>query len=197
AQYIDELFNIHFLAIVVLFALIVGLMVFSILVFRRKPGDKTDGPHVEGSSNLEVIWTIVPLIAVLVIAFVGADVLGAVERPEPRPLEVRVVSSQWNWLFEYPDYGIISPELVLPIDQQALLLLTSTDVIHSFWVPEFRVKQDALPGGEDMVRPLRITPTQIGNYKVLCAELCGLGHADMRADIRVVSQDEFDEWVNR
>jgi cytochrome c oxidase subunit II len=197
AQYIDGLFNIHFYAIVILFALIVGLMIFSMLVFRRKPGDTTDAAHVEGSTNLEAMWTIVPLIAVLIIAFIGADVLGAVERPEPRPLEVRVVSFQWAWSFEYPDYGIISPELVLPVDRQALLLLSSRDVIHSFWVPEFRVKQDALPGGDDMVRPLRITPTQTGNYKVLCAELCGLGHAEMRADVRVVTPDEFEEWVNR
>jgi cytochrome c oxidase subunit II len=197
AQFIDGLFSIHFYAIVILFALIVGLIVFSMVVFRRKPGDATDAAHVEGSTNLEAIWTIVPLIAVLIIAFIGADVLGKVERPEPRPLEVRVVSSQWAWSFEYLDYGIISPELVLPVDRQALLLLSSRDVIHSFWVPEFRVKQDALPGGEEMVRPLRITPTQTGNYKVLCAELCGLGHAEMRADVRVVTQGEFDEWVNR
>jgi cytochrome c oxidase subunit II len=197
ASFIDGLFTIHFYAIIILFALIVGLMVFSMVVFRRKPGDTSDAAHIEGSTSLEVIWTVVPLIAVFIIAFIGADVLGAVERPEPRPLEVRVVSSQWAWSFEYPDYGIISPELVLPVDRQALLLLSSRDVIHSFWVPEFRVKQDALPGGEEMVRPLRITPTQTGNYKVLCAELCGLGHAEMWADVRIVTQDEFDEWVNR
>ena len=197
AQFIDDLFKFHFYAIIILFALIVGLMLYSILVFRRKSGDTSDGIYVEGSTSLEVTWTLIPLIAVIFIAFIGADVLGAVERPEPRPLEVTVVGSQWSWRFEYLDYGIISPELVLPVDQQALLLLSSTDVIHSFWVPEFRVKQDALPGGEEMVRQLRITPTQTGNFKVLCAELCGLLHADMRADVRVVTQEEFDAWTNR
>jgi cytochrome c oxidase subunit 2 len=85
--------------------------------------------------------------------------------------------------------------LVLPVNQQALLNLTSNDVIHSFWVPEFRVKQDALPG-EGMERELRITPTQIGSYKVRCAELCGLEHAYMLADVRVVSLEDYNSWVS-
>jgi hypothetical protein len=107
-----------------------------------------------------------------------------------------VTGSQWSWRFEYPDQGINSNQLWLPVDQQTLLHLSSTDVIHSFWVPEFRVKQDALPGGDEFVRDLRITPTEIGDYKVRCAELCGLQHAYMLAPVHVVSQADFDAWVS-
>jgi cytochrome c oxidase subunit II len=195
ARWIDELFTLHFYAIVILFALIVGLMLYSIIAFRRRPGDTEDADYIEGNTSLEAIWTVIPLAAVIYISIIGANVLGRVEAPDPRPLEVRVIGSQWAWLFEYPEQGIISPELVLPVNTQTLLLLTSTDVIHSFWVPEFRVKQDALPGGDEMVRFLRITPNLVGEYKVLCAELCGRDHGAMRAPVRVVPEGEFEAWI--
>lgn len=192
---IDNLFGIHFTAIIVLFSLIVGLMVYSILVFRRKAGDTSDGPHIEGNTKLEVAWTVVPLGAVLALAYVGGITLGDTQAlPDQKPLHVRVVGSQWSWRFEYPELGIISTEMVLPVDEQALLELSSTDVIHSFWVPEFRVKQDALPG-EDFTRELRVTPTEIGEFKVRCAELCGRLHHAMEAPVKVIAQQDFDAWV--
>jgi cytochrome c oxidase subunit 2 len=85
--------------------------------------------------------------------------------------------------------------MVMPVNKQALLHLSSNDVIHSFWVPEFRVKQDALPGGEEFVRDLRVTPKELGDYTVRCAELCGTQHAAMRAPVKVITQEEFDAWV--
>jgi cytochrome c oxidase subunit 2 len=116
-------------------------------------------------------------------------------RADPKPLEVNVIGSQWSWRFEYPALGIISNELRLPEKKQVLLHLWSTDVIHSFWVPEFRVKQDALPGGGELTRDLRITPTVIGEYKVRCAELCGLKHTYMESPVIVLAQADFDGWV--
>jgi len=92
--------------------------------------------------------------------------------------------------------GITSTDLVLPLNKQALLHLSSTDVIHSFWVPEFRVKQDALPGGENFIRDLRVTATLAGDYKVRCAELCGLQHAYMESPVRVLAQADYDAWVS-
>jgi cytochrome c oxidase subunit II len=192
---IDGLFNLHFTVIVYLFALIVGLMIYSIIVFRRKAGDTTDAPHIEGSNALEVTWTIVPLVAVMYIAVIGGIVLGETTAADPRPLEVNVIGSQWSWRFEYPDLGINSTELILPADKQALLHLSSTDVIHSFWVPEFRVKQDALPGGDEFVRELRITPNLVGDYKLRCAEMCGQNHYSMESPVSVIEQSEFDAWV--
>lgn len=192
---IDFMFRLEFMVIAFLFALIVVMMLYSIIVFRRKPGDMTDAKHIEGNTNLEVAWTIVPLIVVVTFAYLGGQSLGETQRADPQPLEVNVIGSQWSWRFEYPELGITSTELYLPVNKQALLHISSTDVIHSFWVPEFRLKQDALPGGDAFVRDLRVTPTMIGEFKVRCAELCGLQHADMRAPVIVTSEEDFDAWV--
>jgi cytochrome c oxidase subunit 2 len=195
AEPIDRLFNIHFKVIAFLFSLIVGFMLYSIVVFRRRKGDMSDAPHIEGNTRLEVLWTVIPLGVVLFFAFLGSKALAETLQPEPKPVRVRVVGSQWSWRFEYPDYKIVSNELVLPVNKQTLLELTSTDVIHSFWVPEFRVKQDLLPGGENMVRELRITPNVVGDYKVRCAELCGRLHSRMEAPVHVMETADFDQWV--
>ncbi len=195
AEPIDQLFRLMFFAIAFLFSLIVVFILYSIVVFRRRKGDESDARHVEGNTTLEVTWTAIPLVIVLGLSFLGARSLAEVERPDPKALEVNVIGLQWTWRFEYPRYGIVSNELVLPANKQAILYLSSTDVIHSFWVPEFRVKQDLLPGGEEYVRTLRITPTEIGSYKVRCAELCGIRHAYMESPVLVVSQADFDVWV--
>jgi cytochrome c oxidase subunit 2 len=192
---IDWLLTLEFQVIAFLFSLIVVFMLYSIVVFRRRKGDETDAAHIEGSSRLEVAWTIAPLLTVLVFAYLGGDNLARTLAPEPNPLRVEVIGRQWSWSFVYPDLGVISDQLYLPEGKQALLLLRSEDVIHSFWVPEFRVKQDALPGGQEFVRPLRVTPTMIGEYKVRCAELCGTQHAYMESPVLVVSQADFDSWA--
>jgi cytochrome c oxidase subunit 2 len=191
---IDALFQLDFIAIAVLFSLIVGLMIYSILVFRRRKDDQSDGPHVEGNTRLEVLWTIIPLGFVLFLAYYGSVALGRAEAADPLPLRIDVIGSQWSWRFDYPEDSIISTELVLPVNKQALLNLSSTDVIHSFWIPEFRVKQDLLPG-EGFERELRITPSQTGEFKLRCAELCGTNHYSMVAPVRVLSQSDYDLWV--
>lgn len=198
AASIDSLFQGQLVVISFLFSLIVIFMVYSIVVFRRKKGDTNDAAHVEGNTKLEITWTVIPLATVFVFAIWGGQSLREVTRPEPRPLVVNVIGQQWSWRFEYPIQGsdnIISDKLYLPVDKPVLLRLSSVDVIHSFWVPEFRVKQDALPGGEDFVRPLRVTPTQLGNFKLRCAELCGELHTSMESDVFVVSQEDFEAWL--
>lgn len=195
AEPIDRMFDLEFKVIAFLFALIIVFMVYSIVVFRRKAGDTTDAKHIEGNTRLEVAWTIVPLVTVLAFAFMGSQALAETQRIDPRAIEVNVIGSQWSWSFEYPELGVVSDKLYLPVGQQALLHLSSADVIHSFWVPEFRVKQDALPGGDEFVRDLRVTPTQIGEYKVRCAELCGRRHAYMENPVIVLSQQDYDGWV--
>lgn len=196
AKPIDRMFNLEFQVIVFLFALIVVLMVYSIVVFRRKKDDTTDAKHIEGSMRLEVFWTLVPLATVLVFAYLGSQSLAETMRVDPQAMDVNVIGTQWSWRFEYPELGVTSTELWLPVNQQVLLTLTSQDVIHSFWVPEFRVKQDVLPGGGEFDRELRITPSEIGEYKLRCAEMCGRDHALMVADVKVVSQADFDAWVS-
>lgn len=192
---IDNLFSMHFRVISFLFALIIVIMLYSLIVFRRRGGESGEGDNFEGHTGLEIFWTIVPLVIVLYFAFIGSQSLADTRRIDPSALEVNVTAFQWSWSFEYPEFGVTSAELYLPKDRQVLLRLTSIDVIHSFWVPEFRVKQDALPGGERFVRELRVTPTELGDYKVRCAELCGGAHAYMNSPVIVVEQADFDAWV--
>ena len=191
-QFIDELFQVHTWIIAFLFALIMGFMLYSIVAFRRKEGDETDAAHIEGNNKLEITWTVIPLIVVLGVAAMGANTLAKVTAIDPQALEVKVVGQQWSWRFEYPGTGVVSDVLMLPENQQALLLMESNDVIHSFWVPEFRVKQDLVPG---ITTEVRITPTELGDYTVRCAEVCGLNHTYMLADVKVVSENEFDTWM--
>jgi len=189
---IDRLFNVHFWLISFLFSLIIVFMLYSIVVFRRKPGETGEGKHIEGNTRLEVLWTLAPLVTVLYLAYLGAGALAETRRIDPQALVVKVTAGQWFWKFDYPDYGVSSTALNLPANKQILLQMQSNDVIHSFWVPEFRVKQDVLPG---RTTELRVTPTRVGNYKVRCAELCGTSHALMESPTVVMAESDFKNWI--
>ena len=193
---IDWMWNMEVIAISFLFAVIVAPMLYSFIVFRRREGDTTDAEHVEGNTTLEIIWSIVPLFLVVIYAYLGAVNLADTLRADPNAMVVKVTGVQWSWSFEYPPLDgvtVVSEELHVPVGKQVLLQMTSNDVIHAFWVPEFRVKQDVVPG---RITELRITPTQNGNYMVRCAELCGTSHYDMEKPVIVSSQEEFDTWMN-
>jgi cytochrome c oxidase subunit II len=189
---IDWLWEIQLIAMSFLFALIVVPMAYSFIVFRRRKGETGDGEHIEGSTGLEITWTVIPLVAVLGLAYLGAYSLADIKRVDPNAMVVNVRGQQFAWTFEYPEYGIVTDELHLPVNRQVVLKMESPDVIHSFWVPEFRVKQDVVPG---RVTEYRITPTLIGTYKVRCAELCGSNHYSMLNDVIVQSQADYDMWI--
>jgi cytochrome c oxidase subunit 2 len=192
---IDWLWNLEMATISFLFSLIMVPLVYSLVVFRRRKGDTTDAEHMEGNTRLEIAWTIVPLFIVMAYAYLGAVNLAETRRVDPQASVVKVTGLQWSWTFEYPAINgltVVSDELHIPVGKQVLLRMTSNDVIHSFWVPEFRVKQDLVPG---RITELRITPTLIGNYKVRCAELCGTSHAFMEKPVIVSSQEDFDAWM--
>jgi cytochrome c oxidase subunit 2 len=196
AAEIDWMWNLEVIAISFLFALIVVPLGYSLVVFRRKKGDTTDAEHMEGNTKLEIAWTIVPLFIVMAYAYLGAVNLAETRRVDPEAMVVKVTGLQWSWTFEYqPVNGlaVVSDELHVPVGKQILLRMTSNDVIHSFWVPEFRVKQDLVPG---RITELRITPTLEGDYKVRCAELCGTSHAYMEKPVVVSSQEEFESWMS-
>lgn len=195
AVIIDQLFDIHIGIIAFLFSLISVFIGYSLVVFRRnKLLPDEEGQYFSGSSKLEIVWTLVPLAAVIFISYLGAISLAETRKIDPQALAVKVTGGQWFWSFDYPDYDITSDVLYLPVDRQVKLSLTSMDVIHSFWVPEFRVKQDVLPG-ENLVKELRFTPIQTGDFMVLCAELCGGAHAYMNSPVKVVTEMEFQDWV--
>ena len=195
AQSIDWLFDLELIIIGFLFSLIVVFMLYSLIVFRRRNNEEADGHHFEGHTKLEITWTVVPLIVVLILGFIGAATLQRVTAAQPEEMTVEVNAFSFGWLFSYPEQGIKnSPVMNLPIDQPILMKMKSNDadVNHNFWVPEFRVKQDLVPG---VPTQLRVTPSLIGNYTVRCNELCGSGHTNMQAAVNVVSQADFDKWV--
>jgi cytochrome c oxidase subunit 2 len=189
---VDQMFTVQIYIIAFIFSLIIVLMLYSVVVFRRKPGDTGDGTYVKGNTPLEIAWTVIPLAVVMGMGVWGARQLNDITAPDPGELVVEVTGFQWGWRFDYPDYGVSSSELVLPRNHQVLFKLTSTDVIHSFWVPEFRIKQDAVPG---RTTTLRVTPTETGEYSMLCAEMCGYAHSAMIAPVVVVEQDAFEAWL--
>jgi cytochrome c oxidase subunit 2 len=180
---------------IAVFTLVFSVIVYSIIKFRVRPDDDSDGPPIHGHTGLEIVWTAIPAVLVTAISVMSAVVLVQNDRAGTNHLNVNVTARQFEWSFSYPDAGnLTSAQLYLPLDQPVELHLTALDVIHSFWVPEFGQKQDALPG---QVTKLVITPTRIGTYPVICTELCGLGHALMRTSAVVVTPARFQAWVQQ
>jgi cytochrome c oxidase subunit II len=178
-----------------IFSIVAAVLGYSIWKFRRPPDDDSDGPPIHGHTGLEITWTAIPFLLVTAITIVSAIVLAKDDAAGANPLHVDVVAQQFKWSFYYPEYqNKESDVLMLPVNRSVVLRMTSKDVIHSFWVPEFSQKQDLVPG----IHPtLHITPDRIGTYPVVCTELCGLGHALMRAQTRVVSDTQFDQWASK
>jgi len=192
----DRIQDIYWFATVIsigIFSLVSAVVVYSVWKWRVPLDDDADGPPIHGHTGLEIAWTAVPAILVIAIGIVSAIVLARNGEAGTRPLEVQAIGQQFTWKFVYSDYDDFqSGELVLPIGRETRFTVSSVDVIHSFWVPNFGQKMDAVPGIETTIL---VTPTRTGDFEVVCAELCGFGHATMRAKARVVTQAEFDEWV--
>jgi len=172
---------------IAVFSVVVAVLAYSVLKFRARPDDDSDGPPTHGHTTLEIVWTAVPAILVTAISIVSAVVLAQNGHAGPNPLRIQVKAQQFAWSFTYPNgksYGY----LTLPKGRSAKLDITSQDVIHSFWVPEFSQKQDAVPGQHNMIV---VTPTRLGTFPVICTELCGLGHALMRSHADVVTPAQF------
>lgn len=191
---IDWLWNLELMTMSFLFALIIVPLFYSLVVFKRRKGETGDGKHFEGNTTLEITWTVIPLFVVLGFAYLGAYSLGETRRVDPQAMKIGVTAQQFAFSFEYPNLGFTSEELYLPVNKQVILNMTSRDVIHSFWVPEFRIKQDIVPGRttEYRITPIRVTDQP---YKVRCAELCGASHSYMLANVHVVTQEDFDTWA--
>lgn len=193
ADWIDFVFWFTTVICILIFTLVASVTVYSVLKFRVRPDDDSDGPPIHGHTGLEIAWTAIPAGLVTAIAVVSTVALAQNQSvPEDR-LTVEVTARQFAWRFKYPEYGgIESGTLYLPKGRTTQLELTALDVIHSFWVPEFRQKQDAVPG---QVTRVALTPTKTGRYTVMCTELCGLGHALMRTRALVLEEAEFESWA--
>jgi cytochrome c oxidase subunit II len=198
ADIIDSVYWVVTIICVVVFAVVAGVSAYAVYKFRAPPGDTDDGSPIHGHTGLEIVWTLVPTILVTGIAvYSGVALAQAEDLPDDHSV-IQVTGEQFAWTFTYPDVEVegdrplTTGELVVPIDQTIRFEITSKDVIHSFWVPEWRMKQDAVEG---ITTHTTVTPTQLGTFPVVCTELCGLGHALMRSRARVLSRSDFEAWV--
>jgi cytochrome c oxidase subunit 2 len=192
ADGVDDVYWFVTIICMAIFALVAGVSVYSVWKFRAAPDDVDDGSPIHGHTGLEVVWTAVPAALVTAISIYSGVVLTQIEEIGPTHRVVDVTAQQFAWSFTYPDAKVTSGQLTLPVDQPVELKLSARDVIHSFWVPEWRMKKDAVPGVETNVI---ITPTKVGTFTVVCTELCGLGHAAMRARAVVMTREGFDRWI--
>lgn len=196
SRQMDRIEFVYWFATVIsigIFALVMAVLIYSVMTFRAAKEDESDGPSIHGHTGLEIVWTVVPAILVIAIGVLSAVVLSQNGRAGTNPMTIKVFAQQFAWRFEYPDNkGIKSGELVMPVDRNITFEMQSADVIHSFWIPAMGQKQDLVPGIQTSIV---ITPTRTGNFTLVCTELCGLGHATMRAPVRVLSQADFAAWV--
>jgi cytochrome c oxidase subunit II len=196
ADEIDLLLDVMIVLSTFVFAIVMVMLGYSVWKYRAKPGDESDGEPIHGNTKLEIAWTVIPTIIVLFGAAYSWVILDEIEAREPDRLQVDVTAQQFKWSFEYPEEGVMSNELVVPVDRQVNFELTAIDVIHSFWVPEWRMKKDAVPGIATSVAATPDTETGLDrSYSLVCTEYCGTGHSTMRAFVRVVSDQQFEDWV--
>lgn len=194
ARAVDQLFRTMIGIATAIFLLVEGGLLYAVLRFRARAGDEEDAEAVHGNTSLEIVWTLIPAIIVLVIGIYSFRVLSDIEAPSEDEMVVEVIGRQFSWEFRYPQHdNLSSSELHLIVNQPARFEITSEDVIHSFYIPAFRAKRDATPG---QISDLVVTPTRTGRFPIRCAELCGPGHAQMLSDAVVESEDEFQAWVN-
>lgn len=194
APKIDDLLNVMIVISAVVFSLVIVMLFYALWKFKAKPGDESDGEPIHGNTRLEVAWTLIPTIIVLFGAGYSWKVLHEIEEPVGNPLTVDVFSQQYAWSFGYPGKGDVwsQGELHVPLGRQVDFRLHSQDVVHAFWVPEWRIQKDAVPG---ITTTAIVTPDRLGTYQLVCNELCGFGHATMRAKVVVERPAKFREWA--
>jgi cytochrome c oxidase subunit 2 len=177
------------------FSLVIVMLFYALWKFKAKPGDESDGEPIHGNTRLEVAWTVIPTIIVLFGAGYSWSVLHDIEKPAKNAMTVDVFSQQYAWSFGYPGKGnaFIEGEMHVPVNRQIQFKMHAQDVIHSFWVPEWRIKKDNVPG---ITTTAIVTPDKLGTYQLICTELCGFGHASMRAKVVVETPADFQKWVS-
>lgn len=199
ARKIDDLWDLMIIVAVPVFVGVVVVVLFAVKEYRQRPGEELlDGPNVHGSTKLEIIWTSIPAVVIFVLVGYAAVVLSDIEEAPAnaaQELKVDVYGEQFAWTFKYKGANgkdVNTTRLYLPKGRSVKFNVHSKDVIHDFWIPAMRMKVDAVPG---ITTSYRITPIREGNYPVVCAELCGLGHSVMRQTAYVQSPAKFDAWL--
>jgi len=187
---IDWLFNFIMWICVFFLVLTMGLMVAFVWTYRRRPGveaEKTATHH----TSLELTWTILPSILLVVIFYFGVN--GFIEQYNPprNARQVQVTGQKWKWLFQYPN-GLIDGDLHVPVDEAVDLTLRSEDVLHSLFIPAFRTKMDVVPG---RYRHMWFKATEVGTYQIFCAEYCGQNHSGMLSSVIVHTAADYEKWL--
>jgi cytochrome c oxidase subunit 2 len=192
AERVDTLLWFVVVASIVIFTLVTVVVIYCAWRFRAKPDDDSDGPPIHGNTRLEIVWTIVPAVLLAVMAVWAYLVLSDNEALASDRLVVEVTAEQFAWEFVNREAGIASGDMRVPVGRQVELEMRSQDVIHDFYVKEFRVKQDVVPG---ITTRLIFDPDRAGTYQVICSELCGVGHGVMRARVIVMEPDDYEAWL--
>jgi cytochrome c oxidase subunit II len=190
---ISSLFNLDLAISALLLVLIVSWLTVALLRFRARPGDAAEPPQTHGNRTLEVAWTVTPALTLAVVFVLVVQTMRSVDAAPPAAQPLRVVGHQWWWEFEYPGLGVITAnELHVPVGTPLQISLNSTDVIHSFWVPQFGMMRDAVPGKTNQ---MSVLVERAGAYDGACTQYCGLQHAWMRMRVFAEAKDQFDAWA--
>ncbi|HEY1508884.1 MAG TPA: cytochrome c oxidase subunit II [Solirubrobacteraceae bacterium] len=196
AHNVRTLYDVLLIASVPIFVLVETVVLFSVWKFRMRPGqEEMDGPPIHGNTRLEVVWTAIPALLVVSLCTYAYTVLRSNEDSKANEMTINVTARQFAFEFSYPQGGggqIVSADLYLPKGQPVVFKLRALDVIHSFFVPNFSEKLDAVPG---ITTTVRVTPTRLGTYPVECTELCGAGHSLMRSAVHVLTPAAFQTWL--
>jgi cytochrome c oxidase subunit 2 len=190
AAQIDDLYMLIFGICLFFFLLIAALLSYFVWRYRRRRPDEIT-PHISHNFKLELVWSIIPLVIVVILFFLGFNSYMSARVGPGEALEIQVTAKKWIWQFEYPDGMRALNDIYLPVNKPVRFVMSSEDVIHSFFVPSFRVKMDVLP---NRYTDLWFHPLEEGEHTLLCAEYCGRGHSDMMAKIHVVSEEKFRRW---
>jgi len=199
AKKIDTLWDVLLICSVPIFVLVETVVLFCVWKYRVKPGQELeDGPPIHGNTRLEVLWTAFPAVLLVSLCSYAYAVLHDIEQTKPNHMTVMVSAQQFAFSYLYPNgpggRTVASTDLYIPNGRQVVFKVRSKDVIHDFWVPAFRLKTDAVPG---ITTTIKVTPRRLGEYPVVCAELCGAGHSLMRSTVHVVPESRFRAWLAR
>jgi cytochrome c oxidase subunit 2 len=188
ADTVDAAFSYILVIEVVLLILVTAAMVLFVIRYnRRKRGTSS---NIEGNMLLEITWTVIPTLIVLVMFYIGWKSFDVIRRVPAEEMTINVTARQWSWRFSYEN-GRQSNTLNVPVGKPIKMLLTSEDVIHSFYIPAFRIKEDCVP---KMQTYLWFTAKEVGSYDIFCTEYCGLGHSGMVSKVKVMPEEDFEAW---
>ncbi len=193
-QDVENLFRLSLILSLGIFLLVAGVLTYIMIRFRGQPGE-TEPPQTPGHRRLEIIWTATPALLLAGLFALTLQTMITITRPEPSPLRIQVIGHQWWWEFRYSELGVVTAnELHVPVGQPLQLEITAADVIHSFWVPRFGWKMDAIP---QKINLMRLRVDQAGTVDGGCTEYCGTQHAWMRILVVAEQPSQFDSWVGQ